>query len=135
MLMTALLAGILTAGIADCSAKALLTMPLESSRADYRASIVGYTLAVVKDAPGWQVEVYALGDRRERDNLLAPLGNWHGAFPFQVQPGTQAVFGNARLIKVRGTQANVCIRVVNPQVVGDKFMHGSLEIGWEKVAR
>ena len=92
MLLTALLAGMLTADAAACSAEALLTIPLESSRSDYRAAVAGYKLAVFKDALGWQVEVYALGDRRMRDNLLAPHRNWHGAFPFQVQPGTEAVF-------------------------------------------
>jgi hypothetical protein len=134
MFLTALLAGMLGRA-ATCSAPAVLSVPLNSSQANYRVRAGSHRLVVVKDAPGWQVEVYRSSDRKMSDNLLAPQRNWHGAFPFQVQPGTEAVFGAVRRIRVRGTQADVCIRVIDAQLVGDEFVHGSLQIGWERPAQ
>jgi hypothetical protein len=119
------------AGSPQCEAPAVLKVPLDSATERHSAIVSRYVVDIARDSPGWVVEVFASGDRKRRDNLLAPQSDWHGAFPFQVQPGANSLFGSVRRLKVRDAQDHVCIRLNEPQVVGERFVGGLLEVGWE----
>jgi hypothetical protein len=122
----------------DCNSRHLLRIPLTSSTATYHARVgSGYVLVVVQDAPGWEVQVFRATDRSKRDNLLYPKGNWHGAFPNQIQPGvSEEIFPNIRRVPVRATPHSVCIRLmdVSKSVTNGSaaFRGGSLEVGWSE---
>ena len=132
MPLTSLIAALALAGSAQCEAPALLKVPLDSTQKKHAVAVRGYTVDVAMDSPGWDVEVFSAADRRKHDNLLAPQSNWHGAFPFQVQPGSEALFGSVRRLTVRGGEALVCIRLNGPRVADERFVGGSLEVSWER---
>jgi hypothetical protein len=122
----------------DCDSQPLLRIPLTSSTATYSAPVPpSHVLVVVHDAPGWEVQVFRATDRSQRDNLLYPKSNWHGAFPNQIQPGiSEEVFPNIRRVPVRATPLSVCIQLVDVSKSvtngGPAFRGGWLEIGLSK---
>jgi hypothetical protein len=91
-----------------CDSPTRIRVLLTSSTLMYQARTrSGYVVRVVRDVPGWEVQVFRSTDRRGRDNLLYPIENWHGAFPCQIQPGTEDIFQNTRRVAVRSTPHSV----------------------------
>jgi hypothetical protein len=114
----------------------LLTMPLASRTSSFKAHAPsGVSIIVVRDENGWEVQAFGAADHAHKDNLLYPAGNWHGAFPCQVQPSLAPdLFPSPRIIRIRTVRASLCLRVVSPQVQGAgpavHFTGGSLELVW-----
>jgi hypothetical protein len=120
----------------DCESPTLIRVPLTSSMRVHRAETPsGYVGMVVRDAPGWEVQVFRARDRYRRDNLLYPVRNWHGAFPCQVQPNiSDDIFPATRRVAARSTPHSVCIRLkaVSQSMTNGHpaYKGGWLEIGW-----
>jgi hypothetical protein len=132
-MLTILLMALASLNPEQCTAPTVLSVPLRSSKQVVGATTAsGYKLSLVKDPPGWEVQVYSSADKELKENLLYPAGSWHGAFPCQVQPGTADLFGNTRRVAVRSSKASVCIRIREPRVSGESYVGGSLEVGWDE---
>ena len=120
----------------SCSGPLLLKMPLASRKATFKARAAsGVSIIVVPDTDGWEVQAFGAADPHHKDNLLYPAGNWHGAFPCQVQPSLAPdIFPSPRVIPIRGVNASLCLRLLSPQVQGTSasahFTGGSLEVVW-----
>jgi hypothetical protein len=127
---------LIAAEMDPCQGKPLLIVPLDSGQQSFEARPVsGLTVIVRKDRPGWEVQVFRVTDTNHQKNLLYPAGNWHGAFPCQVQPSVAPeTLPSPRLIPVRTSKASVCLRLVSPRVQSTgleaSFSGGSLEIVW-----
>lgn len=132
-----LLACSLTA--ADLKPKPVLTMSLAATNNSFVVlPESGFRLEAFGNPSDWTVDV-SRGDRRGA--LLYPQANWHGAHESQVSPWShaRAFYPDERIIRVRGYQRWVRLRLVNPTVSGEKgnetFTGGTLEIYWQESAK
>ena len=116
-----------------CAGKVRLTFSVLAKETSFHSSVgPGLEAYVVRDGRGWEVQVFAVSDRKHRDNLLYPP-RWHGAYPCQIQPGVgPEVFPDTRTIPIRTTTRSLCIRLIGVKTNGDDvaplFTTGRVEL-------
>jgi hypothetical protein len=95
---------------------------------------VGFALRVTGESSDWDVDV----SRSDfNDYLLYPSLDWHGAYPCQIMPWsfTRGYFPDERVIRVRGCERWVRIRLVDAKVGGakgsERFTNGRVEVYWQ----
>ena len=114
-----------------CTGATLLRTELNSQiRRRETRTVSGFSVRVVKDDDGWEVQVFAPSHHARRENLLYPQRNWHGAFPNQVQPDDVHVFPDVRRVSVRGSSHAVCIHRLRGDQDKSKLQAGWLEVSW-----
>jgi hypothetical protein len=89
-------------------------------------------LEVEGDESGWELAVYKTTDVWKQENLLYPI-RWHGMQSLQITPLVNSVFPRERVIKVRTTAAQICVRIRDPRLdpgTGSKFTAGTVEVRW-----
>ncbi len=116
--------------------KPVLSCSLTATNSVFRHQLnSGYSVRVVRCELGWEVEVF---NGHDKENLLYPAGNWHGAQPCQISAWSHRTltFPDVRLIPVRDSSDSVRIQLINATVTGgvgkERFTGGRLEVYWEK---